>query len=776
MSFKDAQIKLRQTFLSAAVAGESLMDQFLALDEAKTGHVEKAKLRDFLAIKLLPEKLDDTEWGELLDDFDREGEGVVYYEQFVSTILAGFENEDAVQMKGTKELNRLLLGEDSDVVDRLPALWVQFLKEEGQDVETKVLRKTLSHKSFFRCLRRVGMENILSRKKIEALINKIDLDGDQQISYEEFVSVIVATKREQQELHDASSGNDTANSPVTTDDDGSGDETDVHNDAAAPLTKRFADATEKKISPPRVEEVVDTDNSMALRDIRKKRVENILNGPETLSDDEWNASGSKNPYKAAREKLSATLSMANEVETSLAKISTMKTEAVEQNLALDTSLPPRNSTAEEEMLITATRAMGHAVAVSYIYHSIPSLSRDLQAWQRSLRPEIERSPYDWDTKLFRFKLRIDGLAQQSETFMSQAGGLSLSLGTSMIKADRQNAIDALRKTNTLISNFDAVKKELYEECDYWFETRASPSCPVRLARESQLDRSGRYDALLDLSDRIRKASVPLKTWLKVLQAFVNKSANMVPSEPHPRKVCPPEEGTDAVFCRIKASEEKLRQARRVALDKRLRVEHGKAWPGRLVHEPPADGSNVYRRFVHDAVGTTEQVAMKLAEIIDRGMIEKDHAALAKGHRCAEENCLRDELQSAHGINPHAVETMPEYIAFVTSTGKPDMLDTITQLRRRVRNKEKTRLRQLKAVCKSLDPGATGMISERSVLHRSTFPYVPRCALPLCRPRQYKAFWAQLCATSGAGKSGATHKQFLDFTMSRWSPSLFVNRK
>ena len=102
-----------------------------------------------------------------------------------------------------------------------------------------------------------------------------------------------------------------------------------------------------------------------------------------------------------------------------------------------------------------------------------------------------------------------------------------------------------------------------------------------------------------------------------------------------------------------------------------------------------------------------------------------------------------------------------------------MLDTITQLRRRVRNKEKTRLRQLKAVCKSLDPGATGMISERSVLHRSTFPYVPRCALPLCRPRQYKAFWAQLCATSGAGKSGATHKQFLDFTM---SPSLFVNSK
>ena len=110
---------------------------------------------------------------------------------------------------------------------------------------------------------------------------------------------------------------------------------------------------------------------------------------------------------------------------------------------------------------------------------------------------------------------------------------------------------------------------------------------------------------------------------------------------------------------------------------------------------------------------------------------------------------------------------------VTSTGKPDMLGTITQLRRRVRNKEKTRLRQLKAVCKSLDPGATGMISERSVLHRSTFPYVPRCALPLCRPRQYKAFWAQLCATSGAGKSGATHKQFLDFTM---SPSLFVNSK
>ena len=154
MSLKDAQSKLRQEFLSTAAAGESLMDQFLALDEARTGHVEKSKLREFLAVKLLPEKLDDAEWGELLDDFDREDEGVVYYEQFVSTILAGFENEDAIRMKGTEELNRLLLEEDADVVDRLPKLWVQFLKEEGQDVETKVLRKTLSHKSFFRCLRR----------------------------------------------------------------------------------------------------------------------------------------------------------------------------------------------------------------------------------------------------------------------------------------------------------------------------------------------------------------------------------------------------------------------------------------------------------------------------------------------------------------------------------------------------------------------------------------------------------------------------------------------
>ena len=71
-------------------------------------------------------------------------------------------------------------------------------------------------------------------------------------------------------------------------------------------------------------------------------------------------------------------------------------------------------------------------------------------------------------------------------------------------------------------NFKLIKKELYAECDYWFEELGRPTHPVRLARHGQLllDRNSLYDDLLDLNDRLRDAENKALPYIEKLESFL----------------------------------------------------------------------------------------------------------------------------------------------------------------------------------------------------------------------------------------------------------------
>ena len=132
-------------------------------------------------------------------------------------------------------------------------------------------------------------------------------------------------------------------------------------------------------------------------------------------------------------------------------------------------------------------------------------------------------------KLDYFKSRVEGLCAEAEIFVIESKPL-----LEIDVLNRKDKLEVEQKLKVsgrpLKINFDMIKKELYAECDYWFEEIGRPMHPVRLAQHSRilLDKNSIYDDLLDFNNTLRLAEKALP-YVNELEMILEKSSNQLKS-------------------------------------------------------------------------------------------------------------------------------------------------------------------------------------------------------------------------------------------------------
>ena len=132
-----------------------------------------------------------------------------------------------------------------------------------------------------------------------------------------------------------------------------------------------------------------------------------------------------------------------------------------------------------------------------------------------------------------------------------------------------------------------IKKELYAECDYWFEEIGRPMHPVRLAQHSRilLDKNSIYDDLLDFNNTLRLAEKKAVPYVNGLEMILEKSCNQLKSTVKKDMAKNPSidarvetETTETLTKRIIEGENILRKKRTKELKRILNKKFGKIWP------------------------------------------------------------------------------------------------------------------------------------------------------------------------------------------------------
>ena len=589
---------------------------------------------------------------------------------------------------------------------------------------------------------------------------------------------------------------------------------------------------------------------------RKKRMENmqIITGKGTMTDEEeeafWEAR-SLDPYKEHRKKMENIKEEFYEAEIASTKLidEIEKAESPEQEFTVHhITVPAKTYNLQNEILVTAERAHGTAVsseALKFISKTVHDeyvknkknktkykmgksnastnstngtflenssngtnisftggsqlYSTASTATSSDFRPNILRSESEWDTKIEFFQARVKGLCEEADLFVIDSkllGDLDMYGGFRL-----EDKFEVERKLKTagrpLKINFKLIKKELYAECDYWFEELGRPTHPVRLARHGQLllDRNSLYDDLLDLNDRLRDAENKALPYIEKLESFLASYEKQVKdnkrnygSNNHNNDNI--KESTEVVVTRIIEGENIL-QKRRVQELKKVLFKFGKVWPPDERkfpnHKLPAEGVALYHAFIHSGPDSTRynntfEVAKALDEIISNGRIAGTNSLIANNKTKSFDKVLAATLLK-HGINPKAFETSVEYNNYVTGHTK-NINHTIKCIKKLLTRKENARTKQLRKLFNQFHPknheGITAKcifnhlfknnrsehekklsIIDSNTMEGSFHNYLPQVVIPLYKPATYKKCFEEIVKFQGTGKDGKTYSSHMN---------------
>jgi len=141
---------------------------FSLFDKDKDGHVTQKELR--IVFDTLGQNPSDEELQDMINEVDKDGNGEMEFTEFCVLMSKRMESK-----------------EDSQTLRK--AFEVLDLDGSGE-IEREELRKVLEGFS------RAGEH--LSDDEIESLIKEADVDGDGQISFDEFVKVMMAGEEEEE--------------------------------------------------------------------------------------------------------------------------------------------------------------------------------------------------------------------------------------------------------------------------------------------------------------------------------------------------------------------------------------------------------------------------------------------------------------------------------------------------------------------------------------------------------------------------------------------------
>jgi len=168
-------------------------DMFGAADQGNKGYLSRKEAHDLIAT-LSPEfKLSESDISQIMAEADENDDGEIEFGEFIPLALEVFESLYAkTEVHRQQELAYL---EAEDLL--LHGLSQQELEETlhgyFQEADSNG-NGTLSRKEFRNVLKESGMG--FTRKELNAIMHQVDINGDDVISYQEFVPVALALCRD----------------------------------------------------------------------------------------------------------------------------------------------------------------------------------------------------------------------------------------------------------------------------------------------------------------------------------------------------------------------------------------------------------------------------------------------------------------------------------------------------------------------------------------------------------------------------------------------------
>eukprot|EP00944_MAST-04C_sp_MAST-4C-sp1_P013707 g13707.t1 len=506
------------------------------------------------------------------------------------------------------------------------------------------------------------------------------------------------------------------------------------------------------------------DVSRSQNEARQKRLKNmqIVTNKEDMTAEEmeefW-AARSLDPYKEHRRKLADIKEQFYAAELDSTKL----IEDIKQANSKETkpavhklSVPAKQFNRFNEILVTAERANGTAIssqALKYLsktlrksdssftdrsktldpkfdmsVHSSETITTSIgsqlysaasTATSTDFRPNIHRTRSEWDNKLDYFKNRVEGLCAEAEIFVIESKPF-LEINV-LNRKDKLEVEQKLKVSGRPLKiNFDMIKKELYAECDYWFEEIGRPMHPVRLAQHSRIlvNKNSIYDDLLDFNDTLRLAEKKALPYVNELEMILEKSSNQLKSNVKKEVAKNPSidtrvetETIETLTRRIIEGENILRKKRTEELKRMLNKKFGKIWPpSKTIIFPnnklPNEGVILYDDYIQHGVSSTKykdvyEVAKALSEILDQGKSEGSNILVAKNSVKSLEKLLKEALINRN-INPKAFETCVAFNDYVTGRVK-NIKKTLQSIEALLHRKEKSRTKVLRSLFEKFHP-------------------------------------------------------------------------
>lgn len=165
---------------------EFIMDMFLRFDTDQSGYLDRKEFKQLMQSAELG--LSKKEIRRVMSEADENDDGVLEYREFVPVmveIVHGIKAKEAAAREAEMEADEareavemhLLHGMPREELEQMMAGVFQAADADGSGI--------LDRKEFAKCLK--SAELGLSRKEINVLLSEVDLDGDGNISYAEFM-------------------------------------------------------------------------------------------------------------------------------------------------------------------------------------------------------------------------------------------------------------------------------------------------------------------------------------------------------------------------------------------------------------------------------------------------------------------------------------------------------------------------------------------------------------------------------------------------------------